>query len=186
MESIWIRRALGWAIALFLRGPLSVLVMKLPREKANTIIVGSSGVLEESVRVIILLLTSMSFSWALSIGQGWAAVEVLFAVLNVIIVASLAKRTDEKVMQAKEMIHQQGRLNGNPLWGVMERIFASALHIGFTLIVATYPWTVVLLIPIHSFVNLVSVRLAKKSIIQTELMIALVGTIALAIGIMIG
>lgn len=179
--------ALGWTIALFLRGPLSAIVMKLnlPKEKATTVIVSSSGVFEECVRLAILTLTGMTYSWSLSIGQGWAAVEVLFVMVNIIVILSLAKRTDEKAMQAKEALRMQGNLSTSPLWGVIERIFASALHIGFTLIVAKHPWAVVLFIPLHSFVNLLALRLAKKSIVQVESMMAVVGTIALAFGIII-
>jgi hypothetical protein len=177
--------ALGWVIALFLRGPLSAIVMKLPKEKATTIVVGSSGVLEECVRIAILMLTSMTYSWSVSIGQGWAAVEVLFVMINVLVMASLAKRTDEKAMQAKEMLKMQGNLSASPMWGVIERVFASAFHIGCTLLAAKYPWLVVLLIPLHSFVNLTAIKLAKKSIVQTELTIASVGGIVLAAGIIV-
>jgi hypothetical protein len=175
--------ALGWVIALFLRGPLSAIVMKMPKEKATTIIVSSSGVFEECVRLGILLLTSLTFSWSLSLGQGWAAVEVLYVMITVIVMVSLAKRKDEKAMQAKEMLMLQGNLNAGPLWGVFERIFASSVHIGCTLIVAKYPWTVVGLIPLHSSVNLIVVKFAKKSIIAVELTIALVGIILLTVGL---
>ncbi|TVY08484.1 YhfC family glutamic-type intramembrane protease [Paenibacillus cremeus] len=179
--------ALGWVIALFLRGPLSAIVMKmkLSQEKTTAIIVGSSGVLEESVRLVVLMVTSTAFSWSLSVGQGWAAVEVLFTMVNIIVILSLAHRTDEKAVQAKEMLRMQGQLNTSPLWGVIERIFASALHIGFTLLVAHYPWLVVLFIPLHSIVNLTALKLAKKSIVQTELMIAIVGTAILVLGLTI-
>jgi hypothetical protein len=175
--------ALGWVIALFLRGPLSVIVMKMPKEKAQTIVVGSSGVFEECVRLVMLLLTAMTFSWSLSLGQGWAAVEVLFVIINVIVMVSLAKRTDEKAMQAKEMLAMQGNLSSSPMWGIFERVFASALHIGFTLIVAKYPLTVVLLIPLHSAVNLMAVKLVKKSVVTVELIIAVVGVIVFLVGL---
>jgi hypothetical protein len=170
-------------IALFLRGPLSAIVMKMPKEKATTIVVSSSGVFEECVRLGILLLTSLTFSWSLSLGQGWAAVEVLYAMITVIVLVSLAKRTDEKALQAKEMLKLQGNLSASPLWGVFERVFASAIHIGCTLIVAKYPWTVVGLIPLHSSVNLIAVKFAKKSIVAVELTAALVGIILLTVGL---
>jgi hypothetical protein len=176
--------ALGWVVALFLRGPLSAIVMKMPKEKATTIIIGSSGVFEECVRLAVLMLTSMTFSWSVSIGQGWAAVEALFTMINVIVLISLVKRTDEKAMQAKEMLKLQGNLSAGPMWGVFERIFASAIHIGCTLIVAKYPWAVVLLIPLHSSVNLVALKFIKNSVMAVELFIAVVGTVLLAVGLM--
>jgi hypothetical protein len=175
--------ALGWVIALFLRGPLSAIVMKMPKEKAQAIIVGSSGVLEECVRLAVLTLTSMTFSWSISLGQGWAAVEVLFVMINVIVIVSLAKRTDEKAMQAKEILKMQGNLDASPMWGIFERIFASLLHIGFTLIAAKYPLAVILLIPLHSSVNLMAVKWVKKSVVTVELISAVAGAIAFLIGL---
>lgn len=124
--------ALGWVIALFLRGPLSAIVRKLPKEKATTILVASSGVFEECVRIAILMLTSMTYAWSLSMGQGWAAVEVLFVMVNVIVLASLAKRTDDKAMQAKKCseskeIWTQARC-GAYLNGFLQVRFILAVH----------------------------------------------------------
>lgn len=176
--------ALGWLAALVLRGPvIAVANSKLPREKAMTVVGASSGVLEESVRIILLALTSFSASWAVSIGQGWAAIEVLFVMVNVIAIASLAGKTDEKSMQAKQMLEAQGTIHGNPLWGVLERVWASAFHIGCTLVVASAPWLVILLVPLHSTVNFITVRLAKKSIGRSSLFIAVCGACLLALGL---
>ncbi|WP_410513178.1 hypothetical protein PaeBR_01495 [Paenibacillus sp. BR2-3] len=178
--------ALGWLVALFLRGPLSLLVRKWPVESAKNVVVGSSGVLEEGVRLILIALTSVSFTWAQSVGQGWAAIEVLFVIINVIVITSLIKRTDEKAMQAKEMLQSQGNLQASPLWGILERIWASAFHIGAVLIVAHNAWLVLLLIPLHSGVNLIAVRLAAKaSLLTTNMFIAAVGLITLAAGLLL-
>ncbi|GIP24281.1 MULTISPECIES: hypothetical protein [Paenibacillus] len=176
--------ALGWIIALMLRGPVSAVAMRLPKEKAQQIVVGSSGPLEEGVRLGLLLLTGSGFSWALSIGQGWAAVEVLYTMVQVVAIASLAKRTDEKALQAKAMLEAQGTVNASPVWGIVERISASAFHIGCTLLAAANPWLVFVLIPLHSAVNLTAVRLAKKSLAMMELVIAIVGLAALVIGLL--
>ena len=177
--------ALGWIIALFLRGPISALGMKLPKERMQTIVVGSSGPLEEGVRLGLLLLTGAGFSQALSIGQGWAAVEVLYTMIQVVLIASLAKRVDEKAMQAKAMLEAQGTVSASPLWGLSERIFASAFHIGCTLLIARYHWLVAVLIPLHSAVNLTAVSLFKKSIARFELTMAIVGTASLAAGLLV-
>lgn len=167
--------ALGWLIALFLRGPLSALVRNLPEERAKTIVGASSGVFEESVRLLLIALTSAALPWAHSVGQGWAAVEVLFVMVNVAVIVSLLPRTDEKAMQAKEILLKQGNLQASPLWGILERVWASAFHIGATLIVAYNPWTVILLIPLHSAFNLTAVKLGQKSLVGTSLFIAAVG-----------
>jgi hypothetical protein len=176
--------ALGWFVALFLRGPLSLLVQKWPPEKAKNVIVGSSGVLEEGVRLILIALTSTSFSWAQSVGQGWAAVEVVFVIVNVIMISTLVNRTDEKAMQAKELLKAQGNIQASPLWGILERIWASSFHIGATLMVAFNPWLVLIVIPLHSGLNLVAVRLAASaSLVITNLFIAAVGLITLAVSL---
>jgi hypothetical protein len=178
--------ALGWLIALALRGPVSAAVAKLPQEKGRNIVGLSSGVLEESTRLVVLALTSFSSSWALSVGQGWAAIEVVFAMVNVAVLASLADKTDEKAMQAKQFLAAQGQLESSPLWGVLERIWASAFHIGCTLIVAAVPWTVAVLIPLHSGLNWAAVRLtAARSIGTASLFIAVIGIGTLAAGLLL-
>jgi hypothetical protein len=177
--------ALGWFAALFLRGPLSLLVQKWPKERAQKVIVGSSGVLEEGIRLILLAVTSSSFAWAQSAGQGWAAVEVLFTMVNAIMILSLIKRTDEKAMQAKAMLLAQGNIQGSPLWGILERIWASAYHIGATLVIAHTPWLVLLLIPLHSGLNFAALRAAKRSMVSANMIIAATGLIVLAGGLLL-
>ncbi|MGO4501012.1 YhfC family glutamic-type intramembrane protease [Paenibacillus sp. 2RAB27] len=177
--------ALGWFIALMLRGPLSALVMRMPQERAKNIIVASSGVLEESARLVLLAVTSASSSWAISIGQGWAAIEVIFVMVNIVIIATLANRTDEKALQAKQLLEAQGTIQASPLWGILERIWASAFHIGCTLIVAFYPWSVMLLIPLHSSVNMITVKLVARSIGRSSLFIAAIGITTIIVGILL-
>lgn len=178
--------ALGWLVALFLRGPVGLLIKKLPTNKAQGIMVASSGVLEESVRLALVSFFSGAFTWAHSFGQGWAAVEVLFVIIHVIVIGSLIKRTDEKAMQAKEVLLAQGTLlNASPLWGVLERIWASAIHIGCTLIVVQQPWAVLLLIPFHSWINWFGLKLAAKSVGKSSLFIAVFGILSLVTGIML-
>jgi hypothetical protein len=177
--------ALGWVIALVLRGPVSVLVHKLPKDKGGAIAVISSGVLEEPTRLVLLLITSQSAGWAISLGQGWAAVEVAFTMINILVIASLAGKTDEKSMQAKQMLAAQGNLTASPLYGIVERISASAFHIGATLIAAAVPWMIVVLVPLHSGLNWGAVKLAGTSVKRTEAFVAAVGLITLAAGILL-
>ncbi len=175
--------ALGWFIALALRGPIGAASMKLSQDAAKNLMIASSGVLEESARLILIALTSATTSWALSVGQGWAAIEVLYTMVTVIAIASLAKKTDEKSMQAKRMLEAQGTVQASPLWGILERIWASAFHIGSTLVVAKYPWAVIALIPIHSGLNWFGVKLAARAVWQSSVFIACLGACMLAIGL---
>ncbi|MBD3920729.1 YhfC family intramembrane metalloprotease [Paenibacillus sp. PR3] len=175
--------ALGWIIALFLRGPIGAAVMRLPQERMKAIMIACSGILEEMTRVVLLALTSFGSAWALSIGQGWAAVEVSYVIIQIIAISSLAGRTDDKAMQAKQMLEATGNLQASPLWGILERIWASAFHIGCTLIVASFPWMVIALVPLHSGMNWAGVWLATKSIRMSSVAIAIVGITLLITGL---
>lgn len=177
--------AAGWMAALILRGPVTLLAQRFWPKQAENIVIGSSGPLEEGVRVALLLWTSTAFPWAAALGMGWAAIEVLFAVVNGAALAALVNRTDEKAMQARQVLAQRGVLNAHPLWGVMERISASGVHIGFTLIAAANPLFVVAAAPIHSAVNLVLTRLAARSMWQGQAAIAAAGAAAMITGLLL-
>ncbi|MDQ1911334.1 hypothetical protein RAC89_12840 [Paenibacillus sp. GD4] len=168
--------AAGWVLALMLRTPVILLARKLGEQRGQTLVVLSSGLMEEGVRLVMLLLLSTAFSYSLSFGQGWAAIEVIYAIISGIAMMSLYEKTDEKAMEAKEMLAAQGHRPTHPLWGVPERVFASFFHIGAALLLAKSAWLVLLLIPVHSFFNLFMVRLSKRSIALAELFIAVIGT----------
>lgn len=178
--------ALGWIIALFLRGPVAAVVRKWPEARDKLIVGGSSGVMEEGVRLLLLTFLAASLPDALSAGQGWAAVEVLYVIVNTILILSLMKRTDEKAMQAKEILKAQGNLQASPLWGILERIWASAFHIGAALLIAYNPWLALVMVPVHSGLNLTAVRLMKtSSLALTSIFVAAVGLLTLGAGWMV-
>lgn len=181
--------ALGWWVALLLRGPVALVAKRFGTERANTIIVAASGPCEELVRLGAVALTTASLPWAASLGQGWAAIEVLFTIVTVFLQLAIMQRTDEKSRQAREMLAAQSQqtagIKGGKFLGVMERIFASAMHIGFTLLVAAHPLLVLLLMPAHSLVNLGISNLAKRKVVLAETLMAAVGTVALALGVLV-
>jgi hypothetical protein len=175
--------ALGWWVALLLRAPVALLAKRLPEERAKTIVIASSGPLEESVRFAAIALTGAAFPWALSLGWGWASIEVLFAVVNGLVVANLLRRDDEQAQQVREILEAQGTLTSTaPLLGVVERLFASALHIGFTLMIAAAPALVLVTIPVHSAMNLLIPRLQGRLGLLIGILAA-VGTTALLVGL---
>ncbi|MCY9593531.1 hypothetical protein [Paenibacillus chitinolyticus] len=174
--------AAGWIIALALRGPVSLLAARMPAEKGRLLLVSSSGPLEELVRLVTLLIAGLTIGSAASIGIGWAAIEIVYTLVSLFAVASLSKRTDEKAMQAKAMLEAQGTYGAHPAWGLIERVFVSAYHIGAALCIARYPWSVAVLIPLHSLLNLAVLAVAKRSLAQAEAVAAFVGTTVLAIG----
>ena len=153
--------AVGWVVALFFRAPvaLAAIARTGSRERAQPWIVGSSGPLEEIVRLGVLLFVGRGLDEALSVGLGWAAIEVVYAIGNGFALVALAGRTDPEAEQAKALLPTQAALEASaPWWGVLERLWASLLHIGFTLIVAAQPILVVLTMLVHSAANLGLIR----------------------------
>jgi hypothetical protein len=178
--------ALGWVGALMLRGPLAAILSQTVQDedRVKNIIVTSSGPIEEGVRVVLLLLAGRSFSDAAAIGLGWAAIEVLYTVVTSFLTLSLLRRTDPEAMQARQILEAQGMIRETGPWlGIIERIGATALHIGFTLIVA---WNLVAAIAtaiVHSAGNMALIRTFKKNPVATELGLLAVGIAAFALGV---
>jgi hypothetical protein len=176
----------GWLVALALRGPVALLVrgLRVPEEQAKYWIGAASGPAEESVRVVLLLLIGASFRQALWLGFGWATIEVLYTILSGFILASLLGRTDPEAEKAREVLQSQGLLReSGAVYGVIERIGATALHIGFTLLVAWHPLIAVVTAIVHSAVNLITVRLARRSLALTEAMIVIAGIVTFLLGL---
>lgn len=178
--------ALGWVVALALRGPVIALSARQPREKATLWVVSASGPAEELVRLAAVLWLGRSFPTALSIGFGWGAVEILFGMINGFVALSILQKDDAKSRQARELLARQGGLERyglSPLWGFFERLFATALHIGFTLLLAAMPWAVVGTIPAHSLTNLSAVKYGRRLWV-VELVVAVAGTAAMLLGLL--
>jgi hypothetical protein len=73
----------------------------------------------------------------------------------------------------------------SPLWGVIERISATGLHIGFMLLQAFRPILVFLTMPIHSGVNygLALFLQRQVSIVVIQFLLLLVGLSAFILGL---
>lgn len=177
--------ALGWIIALIVRTPFILLLQKYQSDQSQRFIPWLSGPTEEITRYVLLFLTATSSTWALSFGQGWAAIEVLYVIGNSIAILQLLHREDPEAKQAKQLLGEMGFLNyHHPLIGVIERISASAYHIGATIMIFQYPILVIPFIILHSVLNVVSLYLSKKnSIIWSELWIGVIGFGVLGLGL---
>lgn len=177
--------ALGWWIALVLRAPVALIAKRQPQERGKWLMVGASGPLEEGIRVAAIVLLAPTLPGALSLGLGWAAIEVLFTIVNGLVVARLLRRDDEQARQARELLEAQGTLSDAGPWlGVVERVFASLLHIGFTLVLAAAPVLVLLAAPLHSAVNLLALRLTPR-IGRVLAMLAVVGAVTFLVGLLL-
>jgi hypothetical protein len=177
--------AAGWLVALVLRTPIGLVGMKVTgsTERTQRWVVASCGPLEESVRLAVLLLVGRDLSTALWIGLGWAALDVAHTIANGIALARLARRKDPEAEQARAMLPPSALSASAPLWGVVERAWASALHIGFTLVLAAVPIAVLLTAPIRSAVNVGALWLTERhGTLLASLAGLAVGAAALGIG----
>jgi hypothetical protein len=156
--------ALGWALALVLRAPVGLAGLKITgsQDRAQQWVVASSGPLEESVRLAALLLVGRDLSTALWLGLGWAGIEVGYAIANGFAMAALAARTDPEAERARAMLPPSAFAASAPWWGVVERVWASALHIGFTLMLAAAPLLWLVTVPLHTLTNVAFVRLSQR------------------------
>ena len=159
--------ALGWWIALLLRIPVILLAKDRPEEQGRRLIVSASGPAEEGVRLAFLLWLGFNVDNAWSLGFGWAAIEIVYAVVQGFGLAALAGRDDEKAVEAREMLKRQGTERAlepsAPFWGIPERLSANAIHIAFSLLLLISPWIVLLTAPLHSALNLIFMRLLRFS-----------------------
>jgi hypothetical protein len=155
--------AAGWVVALLLRAPVGLVGVRITGspERAQRWVVASSGPLEESVRLAVLLLVGRDLGTALWIGLGWAAIEVLYAIANGFAIEALSRRTDPEAERARALLPPAAVSASGPWWGVVERIWATALHLGFTLVLAAVPALVVVTAAVHSAINVAFLWLAR-------------------------
>ena len=180
--------AAGWIAALALRMPVIALGRRLIQSDkafARTI-VAISGPAEEIVRLGVVLVVGREFATAFSIGIGWGAIEAVYAIVNAIALVSLAKKTDAKAVEARAKMEDFGiRTDTPPIWGVAERFSATAVHIGFTLIVAWQPWALIALVPLHSGLNFGTLRAVRSNLALGQGSLAAFGGVVLALGLVV-
>jgi hypothetical protein len=174
--------ALGWWIALILRLP-AILAAKVihDKESVQKITIGASGPTEELVRLALLVILGLTTENALSVCIGWAAIEIVYSLIQNVAMGVLDQKTDEKAMEAKEMLRQQGMEKSlepsAPYWGILERLSANALHISFGLLLVVNPLLIAITAPLHSAFNFVVINLVKKSLAKAEIILAILSLI---------
>jgi hypothetical protein len=158
--------AVGWNLALLLRGPVAWFLKRRGDEQlASPWFVAASGPTEELVRLGAILLLGRDLETAVSIGFGWAAIEVGYSVVQGLALATLMERDDPEAERIRALIPAPAATLITPEapWlGIVERVWASALHLGFTVILAAQPLLVLLTIPAHSATNLVLLRATER------------------------
>ena len=148
---------LGWLVALVLRVPVGAVAVRLlgDEQRARPWLVASSGPLEELARLVVVLALGRDVDTAISIAIGWSAIEAIYAIVNGTLVVLLLSRGDPEADQVRALLpFPDAILSSSAWWGPFERIWASALHVAFTLFIAAYPPAVAVTIPLHSATNL--------------------------------
>lgn len=179
--------AAGWIVALMLRQPVALLAsQRLDRDKAARVVGWVSGPAEELVRLALVLLVLRTVPEAVWAGFGWATIEVVFAIVNALVIARLLTKDDDKSREARELLAAQVMLRPHsPAWALVERISATALHIAFTLLLFVQPWLVLVTLPLHSVTNMLMVRLAARRLALAELAFAAVSVLVLAVALVL-
>lgn len=164
----------GWLFALWIRFPFILLLNKI-HSKSGVILL--SGPAEELTRLVIILFLVHSISAAYSLGLGWATIEIMYGIIQGFALSKLEKRTDKKALQAKKMMKNMGMdktlSSQAPFWGIFERIFATAGHIAFSLLLFWNPFSVIVTMPFHSLANLITIKLMKRSFVLAEIFLAI-------------
>ena len=181
--------ALGWWIALIVRIPVILLIKKknINLKLSRKITIGLSGPSEEITRLLLLSIIGLNSPNAYSIGLGWAMIEIIYGLVQIIGLGLLDEKSDPKAEEAKTIMKQMGMDKilepSTPFWGALERVSASALHIGFGLLLIISPYLIIATIPLHSFINFFVVKMNEKSMRNSQLGLLLIGFTVLIIGL---
>ena len=175
---------LGWTIALLLRAPMMMLLVRFTHNVTEKVVAALSGPAEEVVRLLAVLFLQANFASAISLGLGWAGIEVLYTLVSGFTTVKILSQGGIGALQLKKRFLDTGQTVPITVYsGVIERLSATALHIGFTLLLAYHPLLILITLPLHSLVNICAITLNNRSALATQLLIALFGTTTLAIGI---
>jgi hypothetical protein len=175
---------LGWSVALLLRAPIALLTFRLTHDLKERVLVAMSGPVEELTRLLAVLYLQANFAGAISLGLGWASIEVLYALVSGFGTVMILSQGGLQAWQLKKRFLDTGiTVPATVYSGIIERLSATALHIGFTLLLAYHPLLILITLPLHSLVNLGAISLNNRSALATQVLVALFGFTTLVVGI---
>ena len=183
--------ALGWWLAFLLRIPVILFIKKkkINLKTSSKLSIGLSGPTEESVRLILLSIIGFSSPNAYSVGLGWAMIEIIYGLIQIIGLGVLDRKTDPKAEEAKTIMKQMGMdktlAPSTPFWGSLERVSAGAIHIGLSLLLIVSPYVLIITIPLHSFINFFVVKMNKVSIGKSQLGLLIIGCTILLLSLVL-
>lgn len=181
--------ALGWWLALILRAPIILILKsrKLQDSLMQKIVVGISGPTEEIVRYLLLLWMGLSLDNVFSLAIGWAGIEVIYGIIQVILLGNLESKTDEKAIEAKVLMKQMGMdktmAPSTPFWGALERYSAGLIHLAFSLFLLIDPLVLLVTIPAHSLVNYFVVKMNKQSLAKSQIGLLFISLVLVGLGL---
>jgi hypothetical protein len=175
---------IGWTLALSLRAPVAIIIRYRLRRKryAHGLLVASSGPLEESIRLIAIWISGTTVDTAISLGFGWASAEMLYVILNTIGLIRV-RRSQRKAHLGEQQLGQGLLTRMGLMLGIIERLSATTFHLGASLMLAVSPLLVIATTPIHSSLNLLALCLARRSLVTTEFIIAILSALVLMLGL---
>ena len=182
---------LGWWLALLLRIPIILFVKskKIEQKKSNKLIIGFSGPTEEITRLVLISLIGLNSNNAYSVGLGWEMIEVVYGLIQIIGIGVLEQKTDAKAEEAKTLMKQMGMdkslAPSTPYWGALERVTATTVHIGHSLLLVFSPYAIIVTIPLHSFINFFVVKMNRTSIRKSQLSFFIIGCVIFLVGLLL-
>ena len=133
----------------------------------------------------LLLYLGLTTGNALIAGIGWAAIEIVYAIVQLVGMGVLRDRGDEKANEAREFMRLQGMEHvfdsAAPFWSIVERLSANGIHVGMGLLLVINPWLVILAMPLHSSINFLFVRMLRKSFLAAQGTLLFVSGLLLAV-----
>jgi hypothetical protein len=176
----------GWVLAMVLRAPVAAALNKLGAGKtamANGMLL-ASGPAEEITRWAALLLVGHGMGSVVWLGLGWSLSEALFSALSVQSVRRTLAAGGAKAAALEDHLRQAAPKGGNRLMAGLERLSATAAHVGFSVMVAAGgPW-VVAAMAAHTLFHAAGATALSlgKSVALTEAVLLALGLGALALG----
>ena len=175
---------LGWSVALLLRGPLAVLTVRLSHDLREKVVAAMAGPAEESMRLAAIVFLQVNFAGAISLGLGWATIEVIYTLISGFSTVMILSQDGVGAWQLRKRFEDSGLTVPATVYsGIVERISATALHIGFTLLIAYHPLLILITLPLHSLVNVGAITLMNRSALATQMLVAFFGITVLLTGL---
>lgn len=145
----------GWTVALIARAPLSFAVGKrYPPQRAGHVMQIATGVVEEVFRVGTVAAFARTFSEAVNVAFGWAAIELLYGAFASFVAVRLAGGQGTQAEMARMAFVLQGqRAPGGAVSEVVDRAVGALYHAGATLTLAAAPLFAFALIPARGYLE---------------------------------